>query len=209
MNFFRKLIVLSIIEKWLIIARVWNEIFSNDVLRSYFWITWDVHLCKWRKLFFFSSSHNKECICINEAGRNTCCESTRCERALMVRPRHVREFTSALYLPLHGIPVHAFHPSPRLHCKPPFARNPLYAPSLLSDNILLTVCSAQIPSASIDTYSTVLLYPLWIFVFSCDHYAINNLTHNFYVEALTELARPSAAYNIASLLHIKSHCTMM
>lgn len=120
------------------------------------------------KLVFFSSSHDKECICINEAGRNTCCESTRCERALMVRPRHVRKFTSALYLPLHGIPVHAFHPSPRLHCKPPFARIPLYSPSLLLDNILLAVCSAQIPSAR----ASIVPYYFAHYVSSCSHMII-------------------------------------
>jgi len=45
----------------------------------------------------------KECICINEAGciyARRASRSTRCERALTVQPRHVREFTSALYLPL-------------------------------------------------------------------------------------------------------------
>lgn len=33
------------------------------------------------------------------------------EHILIVRLRHVREFTSALYPPFHGISVRAFHPS--------------------------------------------------------------------------------------------------
>jgi len=99
----------------------------------------------------------KECICINEAGRYT--RATRCERALTVQPRHVREFTSALYLPLsryshtrfssYWLHREASSPSPFVSLGPafgPFARTK--------------------PCA----------YP------SCphDHDAINNLTYNFY-----------------------------
>jgi len=144
-------------------------------------------------LFYFLhlAQVSSECICIIRLG-NVRARRTRWEHVLIVYPDTSANLPRPYIYRFMGFPYALFIPSSYI-----VNLYTLAASSLLSKHSPHGLLSIDLCEGDSMRVWSIPLGTLYTFAFLYGHYAINNLTHNFYVGAFVKLPMPQVARGLS------------